>query len=842
MKHIYLSVLLVFSSCAVFGQETMLGIARIEDYGSGGIFRLPLGKDSMEIELFFSIPLSEGVGQLLEHSNGRIYGVTCRGGIWNKGAIYSTNGSGEDFTLDYHFGNDNDFIPRAGLVEGDGGHILGIRGAEETKGIGEVYQFDPVSSEISVIRQFTLLEASGTISPLLIGSDRMIYGTSPYGGLEGHGSIFRLNQDGTGFELIHEFDGDGNSFPSPELIEHVNGKIYGINRIGFSWGGFYGAEIFRINKDGSDFESLESLPQRHIPSGKLLSDQNGNIYGVFPERGAFFGGGVFKTDSLGKRYQTLYHFDYQEEEGKQFPFGGLILGKDGLLYGVCSGKVYPNSGGAAFRINRYGEDFEWLKTFDHYHGNNPKECLIQTASGHFFGTTTRGGLDDKGVIYGFDLETDTIAVYKELRAASIGRSPRARLLKLSEDRVVGLTYAGGESRKGVLFSADNCGRNIEVLHQFDILHFMLYRINIIVGKDHKIYGTMLNYLGGELFSLNQDGSDWKIIYDFNGIPGSTYKNILQTDDGKLFGLSFLINSDETYGEIFSIETDGTGFALEFQFDSTGSEVYPSGDLMEHSNGDLYGTQKEGVFRYNRTSKAMDVFNLGSYEEPDFSMDGAPLLEGTDGRLYGMGLYFWGQASATQKNPQGFLYSFKPDGTDFQNHFLFTAAQGIYPSGGISANGDGTLFFSTSNTHKSWSPSESYFGTLFKYNPQDSGIEVVQFFDENLGIIPYGPPIFTHDSCLAEVKRLEPSEYQEDSTIHPLAIFPNPTSETFEVHSGVEGIGEVLLRDLQGRFLLSHPLDPQTGSTSINMRPFPSGTYLITISTSETTTTHKVVKW
>lgn len=842
MKHIYFSLVLLFLSCSAFGQETMLGLTRIYNTGSGGLFRITPGGEALESELIFSVPLSEGVGKLLEHSNGRVYGVTCRGGFWNKGVLYSMDELGQDFTLEYHFGQDNDFIPRAGVVEGDGGAILGIKGEEETKGIGEVYQFDPNSSTLSIIRQFTLLEALGTVSPLLIASDRKIYGTSPYGGNAGKGNIFRLNQDGSEFEMLYEFGQSDLHVPAPEVIEHVNGKIYGVGHYYGPNSGDLTSRLWRINKDGSNFEFLESLPERHIISGKIFADDKGNLYGVFPERGPFLGGGVFKTDSLGKRFQALHHFDYKEEDGRQYPSGGLILGRDGLLYGVCAGKVYPNSDGAVFRINRYGDDFEWIQSFDYYHGDKPKEGLIQTSAGHFLGTTTKGALGDDGVVFGFDSGDDTVTVHKQLGEASIGIGSSERLLKASDDRLIGLTYGGGEYGYGMIFRTDICGRNIEIIHSFDYFQRMNYGMNVIEGIDGKIYGAGTGY-GSRwsfLFSLNQDGSDWSIIFNFEDVLAPV-TSIIQTEDGKIYGLAFRDNFSGTYGEIISINSDGTDFLHEYNFDQGGEVVYVTGDLMEHSNGKLYGTHRDGVFAFNKTSRVAEIFQLGLYQDPDFGLNSAPLWEGENGRLFGTGVFYKEQLPSQEKIPQGFLYSILPDGTDYQEHFSFKDIEGIIPSGGISGDASGKPFFYSANTHISWGESGPFWGTIYKFDPVSGNTEIVQSFREDQAIVPYGTPVFVRDSCPTFIGHSE-AENPQDSTILDRSIFPNPTSEIFEVHSGAEGIGEVFLRDLQGRLFLTQALDPQTGSTTIDMRSYASGTYLITISAGKTTTTHKVVKW
>src|SRR5260370_42269736 len=42
-------------------------------------------------------------------------------------------------------------------------------------------------------------------APLIQGSDGALYGTTYYGGASNAGAVFKLNQDGTGYRVLHSF-------------------------------------------------------------------------------------------------------------------------------------------------------------------------------------------------------------------------------------------------------------------------------------------------------------------------------------------------------------------------------------------------------------------------------------------------------------------------------------------------------------------------------------------------------------------------------------------------------------------------------------------------------------
>lgn len=72
------------------------------------------------------------------------------------------------------------------------------------------------------------------------GSDGKLYGTTLRGGGGSNTSIqgvlFRLNTDGSNFEVLHLFDSANGNSPGPSLFIHTSGVIYGMTTRGGSAG------------------------------------------------------------------------------------------------------------------------------------------------------------------------------------------------------------------------------------------------------------------------------------------------------------------------------------------------------------------------------------------------------------------------------------------------------------------------------------------------------------------------------------------------------------------------------------------------------------------------------
>src|SRR5262249_3666975 len=91
---------------------------------------------------------------------------------------------------------------------------------------------------------------------LIEGTDGMLYGTTLYGGTADAGTIFRLNRDGTGYQVIWNFGAtvpaDGtNPFGPP--FQGSDGALYGTT---FGGGSTGAGTVFKINPDGSGHTNI----------------------------------------------------------------------------------------------------------------------------------------------------------------------------------------------------------------------------------------------------------------------------------------------------------------------------------------------------------------------------------------------------------------------------------------------------------------------------------------------------------------------------------------------------------------------------------------------------------
>lgn len=676
---------------------------------------------------FFESPLNLPTGSMLLHSNGRLYGLASAGGKYENGSLFSLNPDGSDFTVLFDFErNSSGGRPETGLIEGANGLILGVLAANTGTNTGGLFQINEDGSGYSVLYEFGENEWGGTPGKLLMTSDGWLYGITGRGGAAFEGTLYRISPQGTGFTILHEFTDLSGSNPSGELLEHSNGKLYGTTTRGGDSLSSRGV-IFRINKDGTGYEVLKSFDQKsegQSPQSPLVMDNQGNLFGVAVGGGLLNGGLIFSCDSIGDNFQVLHDFELNDLSGLFLPRNGLLKGNDGKLYGTCSAE--PPSGffdGAIFRINTDGTGFEAIKLLASESGSNPYSTLIQDNNGTIFGNTKNGGGDDKGIIFRMDANGNNYSALVDFSTTSDGLGPQGSLILASNNQTYGVTSGGGEFGRGVVFTTDEYGGNYKIVHSFNGSDGANPVGTLLEGADGYLYGVTTEGGSADLgvvFKIDVAGNSYTLLHEFDSVSTSqpTF-GLVQLPDGTLVGTTPEANFFDP-GTLYSLQPDGTNFTVIDTFETSGQ---PYGIPLLHSNGRIYGASFSGIWQYLPGDDSIQVFS-------PFLGGGVDLLEGSDQMMYGMTM----QGGA---NSAGTIFKFNPDGSGYTVIHSFDLFNGSYPEGGLIERSDGLLYGMTTSGGNPGGSAGLGAGTVFRIAKDGTGYEVIKFLNNGLGTEPTG---------------------------------------------------------------------------------------------------------
>lgn len=354
--------------------------------GCGTIFELAFTSTGWVERVLYSFKnIADGAapyGTLTLDSSGDLYGVTMSGG--NNGCLvfFAFRGCGTAFELVPTKGKWKKLLLHTFTGGADGGHPRGN----------------------------------------LILDDGVLYGTahcggggySCYGSESGAGSFFALERSGTQWQLntLFTFGVKTGGNPGGDLTPKGANTIYGTN----------GAGVYTMSRSSRSKPWHETtvyfFPEAtHVmgtgPTGGLVFDANGNIYGTTSFGGGYYapecsqGCGVvyeLSKSSSGKWNETVLH-DFTGGSDGGVPAAGLAIDGAGNLFGTTQngGNTTCNGNfgcGVVFSVTPRGTTSteRVLHNFekDAKDGGYPLSALTLVADTLLFGTTWLGGPGGSG--------------------------------------------------------------------------------------------------------------------------------------------------------------------------------------------------------------------------------------------------------------------------------------------------------------------------------------------------------------------------------------------------------------------------------------------------------------
>jgi uncharacterized repeat protein (TIGR03803 family) len=212
---------------------------------------------------------------------------------------------------------------------------------------------------------------------------------------------------------------------------------------------------------------LESQPgDGSLPYAGLVMDNQGNLYGTtalgpYPNSTS---GTVYKVAANGNE-SVLYTFCSQPNcADGQLPYAGLILDKDGNLYGTTSsGGTGTYGSGNVFEVSAGGE-FSVLYNFctrkNCNDGAVPDAALIMDKEGNFYGTTFSGGEKGGGTVFRLSPAVSLLPSSYTFRGTKVGSTSPAHKFTLKNNQPIALTGISYQTASPFAISSSTCGTTL----------------------------------------------------------------------------------------------------------------------------------------------------------------------------------------------------------------------------------------------------------------------------------------------------------------------------------------------------------------------------------------------
>jgi uncharacterized repeat protein (TIGR03803 family) len=772
---------------------------------------------------------------LLSSAQSSIWGVTSSGGEFNAGVVFKTDASGNNFSLKHSlFRYDGDYpqsslfqasdgklygmtsscctfdafsvffrfdpatlqyeklynfndgihgtTPNGSLIQAKDGKIYGLTSKGGTHNSGVIFELDPATKELKVRYNFDGASGNGPEATLMEAKDGKLYGMTATGGDKDYGVIFQFDPATSAYVKKFDFDGmvDGGN-PQGNLIQAKNGKLYGLTSMG-------GKEDFGVL---FEYDLATSTYTRKLdfdgtttggtPNGSLLEATDGYLYGYTSGGGANNFGVLFQYDPASSQYKVKFNFD--DTNNGSAPQSALIQGKDGKLYGTTE-YGGASGDGIMFQYDLSTSTFTKKFDFDDSGKSTGKYCIgamVQATDGMLYGMGYNGGMDNSGVVYKYDPSTSTLTKQFDFHQAKTGSHPVGAIVPAKDKMLYGVTQFGGTKNNGTIYQFDPTTYSYTKKIDFDkAISGDAPTAPLLLASDRKFYGTT-SYGGpnddGILFQYDPATNILTPKVEFGGAKGSDpCGELVQLSNGKIYGTT-REGGAKNEGVIFQFDPATGTYEKKIDFEGKVKGSYPEGGLTLAADGKLYGVTTGGgvnssasiasgfgvLFQYDPSTndfvKKIDFDGNGNGPNPN-----GTLVKTANGKLYGM-TTTGGATSDTNHVGEGVLFEFDPATSLINNKLDFDMEKGRNPNGTLLLASDGNLYGVTNTGGK------HDMGVIFQFNPATSNYTKKMEFTQLSGK-------FADHAKLTEIT--SPNSISENQLQANMQLFPNPSKELVTV--------------------------------------------------------------
>lgn len=508
---------------------------------SGGTL-FKLGTDGSGFTVLVNFNINTGVNPM----SGLISDGTYLYGITTGAKIFKVKPDGSDFAIVYPFGTG---LPK-GKVCYDGTYLYYVSSNGGTNSNGAIFKVKPEGTDFALLYDFGISPDGKTPNSLLLQGN-VIYATTLDGGNGNMGTIYKINPDGTGYSQLFNFNGTNSYYPTSYGALTTDGTwFYGTCAQGPTTTGGTGGLVFKIKPDG-EFAPVKRFvtATEHEPQSSLYFDGT-YLYGTTYNSGSNSSGTIYKVMPDGSNYTILRAFTSADQNGQYLYCTPVSDGT--FLYGVTyQGGV--NNKGVIFKIKPDGTGFAKLFDFDGTAtGQWPRGSLFYDGT-FLYGTTTYGGINNEGTVFKIKPDGTGFVKLLDCSSATIGAYPSSTLIS-DGTYLYGTMATGYPGGDGSVFRMLPDGTGFSVLHPFTT-QLGGRRINgDVLLTGNYLYGmTEIGGINdeGTIFRLRTDGSGFEKLHDFDEPDGRYPMSSLATDGTYLYGTT-RVGGVNGYGTIFKL--------------------------------------------------------------------------------------------------------------------------------------------------------------------------------------------------------------------------------------------------------------------------------------------------
>jgi uncharacterized protein (TIGR02145 family) len=263
------------------------------------------------------------------------FGLLSHGGEKSIGAIFKTDGNGDNFQIVYSFQDKTGgSYPEGKLCPGPGGKYYGTTRSGGKFDGGVIFEWDQASNEITKKADFNRIENGSNPKGSMIPEDNgKFIGLTSQGGINDNGIIYEW--DPMTNVIIKKFEFNDTIYQhtsSHNLIQANNGKFYGYKDLGV-------IELFEWDPTSNIYTKkghFDIHPGFGQPCGSLIQADNGKLYGITTGVGDS-SNFIFEFNPVNNKFSKKVNVNISPNH---FPYSNLVQAENGKFYCLLSDWQY----------------------------------------------------------------------------------------------------------------------------------------------------------------------------------------------------------------------------------------------------------------------------------------------------------------------------------------------------------------------------------------------------------------------------------------------------------------------------------------------------------------------
>lgn len=374
----------------------------------GSLFNYNITTNSVTVNSFFSGPNDANAsnGGVMQATNGKLYGLATQGGLPGLGVIYEFNTATNTYSTIVAFGESTTGkSPQGSLMKASDGKLYGLTYKGGTNNAGVLFEYDATTGAQVVKFNFDF-NTTGyyPLGKLIQASNGLLYGMNSKGGINDKGTIFQYNTVTNVYSKLFDFDATSGSYANGSLLQAADGNLYGstvldgLNNSGTLFQYNIGTNTFTKKIDFDVTTGFNTY-------GDLMQATDSYLYGLCAAGGVNTEGTLFQYDYVTNVLTKKIDFD-AATTGK-WPYGSLTQAANGNLYGLNYGGG-TNSKGTIFEYNPTTATctvtYHFLGFPD---GERPQSNFLKATDGNLYSICNSGANNYAAMIFQYNPTTST---------------------------------------------------------------------------------------------------------------------------------------------------------------------------------------------------------------------------------------------------------------------------------------------------------------------------------------------------------------------------------------------------------------------------------------------------